>query len=65
MGVQVITSINFGTSEVGQERLRLYKKLASERGYDSLSAFIVDLVDADLKIDLPKPKGRRPSRKKE
>lgn len=53
--------------EVGEERLKLYRKLAAKRGYDSLSAFIVDVVDKDLGVQLPKPKtrlGRRPSRKK-
>lgn len=53
--------------EVGQKRLKLYQELAAKRGYDSLSAFIVDLVDKDLGVDLPKPKtrqGRRPARRK-
>ena len=63
MGVQVVTSINFGMGEVGKERLKRYKELAGKRGYDSLSAFIVEVVDTDLGItDLPKPKGRRPAK---
>jgi hypothetical protein len=61
MGVQVVTSINFGTGEDGVERLRLYKELAKKRGYDSLSAFIVDLVDKEGDIHIAKPKRNRRS----
>jgi hypothetical protein len=53
--------------EVGEQRLKLYRELAAKRGYDSLSAFIVDVIDHDLGVKLPKPKvkqGRRPTRKK-
>ena len=67
MGAQTIRSISLGMGEIGEERLRLYKQLAAKRGYDSLSAFIVDVVDNDLGVQLPKPKTRqgiRPTRKK-
>ena len=67
MGSQTVRSISLGMDEIGQKRLRLYQQLAAKRGYDSLSAFIVDLVDKDLGIVLPKPKtrqGRRPTRRK-
>lgn len=60
MGQQTITSVNFGMGDSGRERLRLYQELAKKRGYASLSAFIVDLVDAELGVNLPKPKGSRP-----
>jgi hypothetical protein len=66
MATQTQRSISLGMGEVGEERLKLYRSLAAKRGYDSLSAFIVDLVDKDLEINLPKPrtmKGPRPRRK--
>ena len=56
MASQTQRSISLGMGEVGEERLKLYRSLAAKRGYDSLSAFIVDVVDKDLGIDLPKPK---------
>lgn len=67
MGAQTVRSISLGMGDVGEERLKLYRTLAAKRGYDSLSAFIVDVVDKDLGIHLPKPKtrqGHRPTRKK-
>ena len=67
MGAQTVRSISLGMDEIGEKRLKMYRELAAKRGYDSLSAFIVDVVDKDLGIDLPKPKtrqGRRPSRRK-
>jgi hypothetical protein len=45
--------------ETGQQRLELYTKLAKKKGYESLSAYIVDLADKDLGVDLPKPKTRQ------
>jgi len=56
MASQTQRSISLGMGEVGEERLKLYRSLAAKRGYDSLSAFIVDVVDKDLGIDLHKPK---------
>lgn len=53
--------------DTGQKRLELYTALAKKKGYDSLSAYIVDLADKDLGVDLPKPKvrhGPSPRRKK-
>jgi hypothetical protein len=67
MGSQTVRSISLGMGEVGEQRLKLYRELAAKRGYDSLSAFIVDVIDHDLGVKLPKPKvkqGRRPTRKK-
>lgn len=67
MGLQTNRSISLGMGETGQQRLELYKKLAKKKGYESLSAYIVDLVDKDLGVDLPKPKsrqGRSPRHKK-
>lgn len=66
MGAQTVRSISLGMDEVGEKRLKLYQELAAKRGYDSLSAFIVDIIDKDLGINLPKPRtrqGRRPTRK--
>ncbi len=62
----MVRSIHLGMGEVGEQRLKLYKEHAAKRG-KSLSALIVELVDKDLGIFLPKPKtskGRRPSRRK-
>ncbi len=67
MGSQTVRSISLGMDGVGQERLKLYKALAKKRGYESLSAFIIDVVDKDLGVTLPKPKMRlvrRATRKK-
>jgi len=65
MGSQTVRSISLGMEEVGKKRLKLYTELARKKGYESLSAYIVDLVDRELGIDLPQPrmrKGPRPKR---
>lgn len=59
MGSQTVTSISLGKKEIGEERLKLWQERIAQRGYNSLSAFVVDLVDRDLGVKLPKPKSRQ------
>jgi hypothetical protein len=54
MGAQIIRSIHLGMGEIGVKRLKLYAAMATKRG-KSLSALIVEVVDKDLGINLPRP----------
>lgn len=66
MGAQMIRSIHLGMGEIGEKRLKLYKELAEKRG-KTIGALIIEIVDRELGVNLPKTgvgKSRRSSRKK-
>jgi hypothetical protein len=57
---QETLTINLGMSETGLERRRLWQAEATRRGYGSLSAYIMDCVDKETKVVLPKSRSSRP-----
>jgi hypothetical protein len=58
---QTSKSVCIGMGAVGKKRLRLYLQGIKARGYTSFSAYVVDLVDKELAIKLPKPPRRNSS----
>lgn len=55
---QVNASVCVGMGSVGKKRLRLYREKIKARGYKSLSKYVVDVMDRELSLDLPKTKRR-------
>lgn len=49
---QVNASVCLGMGEIGKKRLKLYQQHIKERGYRSLSAFIVHRLDAELDVNI-------------
>jgi hypothetical protein len=43
-----------GMGKIGKERLRLYHEKIKALGYKSLSSYIVDVMDRELSLDLPR-----------
>ncbi len=43
-----------GMGSIGKKRLKLYRRGIKARGYRSLSKYVVDLMDRELSINLPK-----------
>jgi len=55
---QINISVVMGMGKNGKERARLYRERSKARGYKSLSAFVVQLVDRELDLKLPIGKRR-------
>lgn len=58
---QTVRSFSVGMGALGKKRLTLYLKGYKSRGYRSLSACVVALLDKEFDIELPKS-SRRDSR---
>lgn len=51
---QVNTSVCMGMGAVGKKRLKLYRQGIKARGYKSLSRYVIDLLDRELSLEIPK-----------
>lgn len=51
---QVNTSICTGMGKVGKKRLMLYRERVKAKGYRSFSAYVVTLLDQQLRVELPR-----------
>ena len=60
MSQQTTTSINLGTGDAGAERLKSYKLFIRTKGYTSFSAYIIDVMDREAGLAIPKPGRGRP-----
>ena len=47
-----------GMGKIGKKRLKLYREGLKARGHKSLSKYVVDAMDRELAVDLPKPERR-------
>ncbi len=57
---QVNKSVCIGMGPVGRKRMKMYLEAIKARGYSSFSAYVVDLLDKELGIELPRPSRREP-----
>lgn len=48
-----------GMGAVGKKRLKLYREGIKAHGYKSLSRYVVDVLDRELKLNLESPKEAR------
>jgi len=58
---QVNTSICCGMGSTGKKRRKLYMEGSKARGYKSFSAYLRDIMDRELNVDLPTTDRGRPA----
>ena len=51
---QVNTSVCMGMGSVGKKRLKLYHQGIKARGYKSLSRYVIDTLDRELRLEIKK-----------